>query len=574
MNAFKPLSLVVVVAAMSACSTQIERDVRSNAAATPTHLHTQPLASPGVHPLGSPASVQSSAASLNRDRLVRTSASPWIGGVSTVTKRDARLPAVFEQKHVLDFGNERVSLATVAARLTRLTSIPVRIRGDVYEAIGAESVPVVGDLSKLMPAPMDAIKPGAALPAAGAMPAVSAAMQPLSRATPNSIDAVEMRWNGRLRDFLDHLTNTLSLSWEYQDGAVVIMRLVTESYQLATTPGKQTYTLTAGGTGGGTSSSDGVSVTSQAGTQISSTGILDVKESILKTVNKIIEGVPNSFASWSDATSRLVVATSKEGQARVREYLDRENKALRQRVNVTFDIYSVRKNVGDEQGVNWSAVFNSLNTRYGIEFLSPMQLTSNNSGGLKIATTSRDLTTTHNAMLNLLAQHGESVQHRPVSVTSSQGVWDSTGRLSTTGYLKETTPGNSSGTGAAGAPGLKTDMITTGDQYSVLPIVQSDNTTLVRFNITLSDLLGLYDVSTGSGDTFQRVQTPKVEAITKGSMVNLAPGETAVITGLSRRVSNREENRLTEDAPLLAGGSRRASISTEHLLILVRATPL
>lgn len=70
------------------------------------------------------------------------------------------------------------------------------------------------------------------------------------------------------------------------------------------------------------------------------------------------------------------------------------------------------------------------------------------------------------------------------------------------------------------------------------------------------------------------MQTPKVEAITKGSMVNLAPGETAVITGLSRRVSNREENRLTEDAPLLAGGSRRASISTEHLLILVRATPL
>jgi type II secretory pathway component GspD/PulD (secretin) len=295
---------------------------------------------------------------------------------------------------------------------------------------------------------------------------------------------------------------------------------------------------------------------------------------VLKTVSELISGVPNSAVTWSDGSSRLIVTTSKENHARVRSYLDKENKALAQKVNVTFDIYSVKKKDNDEQGIDWVAFFNSLNTRYNVAFRSPSQLTGATSGTLAINTTSRDLTTTNNAVLALLAQYGESVQHRPVSFTTSQGVWDTTGRLSTTGYLKETTPGTASASGSAGAPGLKTDLITTGDQYSVLPVVLNDNTTLVRFSVTLSDLLGLFDVSTGSGETLQKVQTPQIEAITKGSMINLAPGETAVITGLSRRVAKRSENRLSKEMPILAGGSRNAEIATEHLLILVRATPL
>jgi len=491
-----------------------------------------------------------------------------------VTKRDARLPGIFEQKHVLDFGSDRVSLSTVAARLTKLTGIPVRIRSDVYELPPQEATSSPGVRSDQGQTVLLVARPESADNSPPKPAANSSLASPLIQANPTSIDAVEMRWNGRLRDFLDHLTNSLSLAWEYQDGAVVIMRLVTETYQMATTPGKQTFSISAGGSGSGGGSEGGVSMTSQSATNISTSGVIEVRESILKTVNSIISSVPNSFASWSDGTGRIVVATSKENQARVREYLSKENKYLSQRVNVTFDIYSVRQKDADEQGVDWSTFFNSLNTRYGIKFMSPAQLTGSSAGSLTLNATSADLTTNHKAILSLLSQYGESAQHRPVSLTASQGVWETTGKLSTTGYLKETTPGNAGISGAAGAPGLKTDLITTGDQYSVLPIVQGDNSTLVRFSITLSDLLGLFDVTTGSGETLQKVQTPQIEAITKGSMITLKPGETVVITGLSRRVAKREENRLTKETPILAGGSRKADIVNEQLLILLRATPL
>lgn len=577
--------------ALGACSTALDRKVGDQVQSTPHQLMPSAISRPGDTSLtGAPQSLDTQQALLTRSQLVTRSDKPWVGGLQS-SRRDGRLPAVFDQANVLDFGREKVSLGTVAMRLARLTSIPVRVRDDVYQAGGtgdSRAAPEAVDGA------LDASAGGAQAPSSAGMPqvplhVVASPANPagadrqqrrtdgaglLSTASPMSIDALEMRWNGSLRGFLDHLTNSLGLAWEYQDGGVVIMRLVTESYQLAITPGKQTYSLSAGGTGSSSSAEGGVSMTSQSATNVSTSGVIDVRESILKNVQEMVASVPGSFANWADGSGRLLVVSSKENQARVRDFVRKENKSLRQRVNVTFDIYSVRRSDADEQGVDWSSLFTSLNRRYGINFGSPAQLTGASAGTLSINTTSRDYTTTNNAILALLSQQGETVQHRPVSFSTSQGVWDTTGRLSTTGYLKETTPGTASASGSAGAPGLKTDLITTGDQYSVLPLVQDDHTTLLRFSITLSDLIGLFDVSTGSGETLQKVQTPQVEAITKGSLITLAPHETAVVTGLTRRVAKRSDNRLTENAPLFAGGSRSASIVTEHLLILVRATPL
>jgi hypothetical protein len=92
--------------------------------------------------------------------------------------------------------------------------------------------------------------------------------------------------------------------------------------------------------------------------------------------------------------------------------------------------------------------------------------------------------------------------------------------------------------------------------------------------VSLSDLLGMFDVTTGSGATLQKVQTPRTESLSASSTIALAPGETAVITGLSRLVAKRDESRLIDGLPVIAGGSRKVDYQREHFLILVRATPL
>lgn len=554
------------------CSTGLNQQI--DRAMTDAPLGTLPQSlNASEQSYGGASRIAGRGAELKRTQLVRHVSSPWIGGIQTVSKTEDKLPGVFSENFVLDFGTDKVSLGVVAARLTRLTNIPVRVRLDSKADKDAGGAGAGAVRASSLPTPL--LRPGAALPVgfAGGAGVPSSAVSSESEIT---VDAVNMKWNGRLRDFLDHLTNTLSLSWEYKDGAVVLMRLVTETYEVAAFPGEQKFNLSTGGGGGGKAAGEGggTSMTNQSTITVAQQGSMDVRQTVLKTVQELISKVPGSSATWADGSGRMVVVTSKEAQSAVRDFLRKENKMLRTMVNVTFDLYSVKTKDADEKGVNWTSVFQSLNSKYGMTFSSPGLLTGASVGVLGNSAVWGNNTTTTSSMLALLSQYGETSQHRPVSITTLNGMWDTKSRLSTDGYLKETVPGVASSSGAAGAPGLKTDTITTGDQFAVVPYVQQDNSVILKYSISLSDLLGLFDVSTGSGATLQKVQTPRTEAVNASSTIALSPGETAVITGLSRTVAKRDDSRLANELPILAGGSRKLEFQREHFLILVRATPL
>lgn len=553
---------------VSGCAAQLDKQVDDSMTRLPMGVMSSGL-SPHDRAYGSQDQVSQQGRQLQRTQLVRYEQSPWVGGIQTVAKTEDKLPAVFNENFTLDFGEQRVPLGVVAARLTKLTNIPVRVRSE-ETAAGKASAPPTTPPRVALPTPIAGLPfpAGAGLTQAPPESAVSSTAE-------ISVNTVNMRWNGRLRDFLDHLTNTLSMSWEYRDGAVVLMRMVTETYEVAAFPGTQQFNTSSGGGGTGSAgASGGASMSAQSTTSITQQGSMDVRQTLLKTVQELISKVPGSSASWADGSGRMVVVTSKEAQAHVRDFLRKENKMLRTMVNVTFDLYSVKTKDADEKGVNWTNVFQSLNQKYGVTFSTPSLLTGASAGVIKGDVIWGGGTNASSAMLALLNQYGETSQHRPVSITTLNGMWDTKSRLATEGYLKETTPGLSSSSGAAGAPGLKTDTITTGDQFAVVPYVQNDNTVILKYSISLSDLLGMFDVTTGSGDTLQKVQTPRTEALNASSTIALAPGETAVITGLSRTVANRDVSRLADGVPFVAGGSRKLGYQREHFLILVRATPL
>ena len=107
-----------------------------------------------------------------------------------------------------------------------------------------------------------------------------------------------------------------------------------------------------------------------------------------------------------------------------------------------------------------------------------------------------------------------------------------------------------------------------------MPYVLDNNTVMLKMGISLSDLLDLFEVTTGDGPTLQRVQTPNTTAITDQYTIALKPGEVMAITGLSRETSTFDERRLTEQAPLLAGGSRNLGKLRENFIVFVRAIVL
>jgi Flp pilus assembly secretin CpaC len=55
--------------------------------------------------------------------------------------------------------------------------------------------------------------------------------------------------------------------------------------------------------------------------------------------------------------------------------------------------------------------------------------------------------------------------------------------------------------------------------------------------------------------------------------IRLQPGESMVITGLSRQISTSDRNGFAEEVPIVLGGSKKRGYSRESFLIVVRAVP-
>ena len=172
-------------------------------------------------------------------------------------------------------------------------------------------------------------------------------------------------------------------------------------------------------------------------------------------------------------------------------------------------------------------------------------------------------------MIQALHQDGVTVQHQPLNLIALNRQWARKTNLRQTGYLSETTPSTVAGAGS-GAPGLKTSTITTGDRFIVLPAILDNGGVLLKFGVSLTSLIGLFDVTAGSGATLQRVQTPEVSGTDDQSTVMLRAGEVMVLTGLSRVKSLYDGRSLGEYMPTLLGGSNKASQTREDFVIFVR----
>ncbi|MDX1668908.1 MAG: hypothetical protein R3194_05795, partial [Limnobacter sp.] len=274
-----------------------------------------------------------------------------------------------------------------------------------------------------------------------------------------------------------------------------------------------------------------------------------------------------------------IVRTSKDMQHQVREFIRAENKNMLKQVHIQIDMYSVTTNRDEQLGLNWNALYRSLSNNLNLDIASPATTVGNNTGSIRFTVPDTDSAGdlgrrlgNSTAILQALSEFGKGVQYRPISLIALNRQWARKARLNTTGYLSETKP-SSGGVlgGSSSLPGLTTDSITTGDQFAVMPYVLENNTILIKMGINLSNLVGLFEVTTGSGATLQRVQTPNTNAISDQYTISLNPGEVMAVTGLSREVNQNTTRRLREGAPLATGGSDNTNSTQEHFIVFIRA---
>lgn len=540
------------------------------------------LAQQGVVAAGSQVDADRRAAAQATRPVLRRARSAWVGSVSVPMGSGERLPSIFTEPVRLNFDDAatggKVSLRTMADRITAVTGVPVRLKPDVLGA---------GDAS-LHATPARTPTPLPTLPGHGPSGDAGAPVTMPTTAREASPNAVVMRWSGSLQGYLDQVTDQLGLSWEFRDGAVVVERLRTEFFEIAALESETDYHLGLSGAdqANATSSSNGgggTSSTASSSNEVSEHGKSNAIGSILAAIGQIIKDVPGSSAVRSDGSGRIAVTTTKETLSKVRDFVRAENESLLRQAQVQFDVYSVTRNEADERGIEWNAVLSALGGAYTGTFGSPTTLASATAAGVGfsiLTPTQSGVTnsvTSHlggsSALLKLLSEYGVSTQHREVSLLALNRTWDRKSSLGGRAYVSATIPGAASTTGV-GAPGLVTSTVTTGDRYLAQPFILDNNTVVLKFGIGLSSLVNLVNFTSGTGSAQQTVQTPETTAINDQSTVALKAGQILVITGLSRTVSSDDRRTLTDDAPVGLGGSKTQSRMREDFVIFVRPTIL
>lgn len=540
---------------------------------------------------GTSAFIEAQAQALRNQPVAKRASGPWYGQRTIPTQSDSQLPEIFKKAFKIDFDGYRggrVPIAVVAERLSRMSGVPVRVSPDVYQD---RNKPVVGGSGGAQPpraAPMPMAGSGPMPTPLGRVGSTGANLSPIGLQDQGGdigtteLNAVSMKWDGSLEGFLDHVTGMLNLSSSFRDGVVNIERYMTESFEISSFGGTQDYKMSISGGNNGTSG--GSFGSASAVLDVAETGKMSALDSLKKSVEAMVRDSGGSV-TLNEGTGRFTVVAPKDVLSRVRQFIRDEDAALNRQAHIQIDIYSVTNKSNDEYGVDWSGFINNLATTWGGAITMPASLVSTAAAGASY-TLLKDIPATstqpqlNNAaryggskvLLQALHQMGESAAYRPVSIIAKNRQWARKTNLITTGYVSETVPSTST-TAGSGAPGQKTSVVTTGDKFAVQAAIMSDGSIDMKFAISLTDLIGLFEVTAGSGASLQRVQTPETSGTDDQGTVRLKAGEAMVITGLSRRVSTSDRNGLAEEIPVALGGSKKRSYKQENFLVVVRATP-
>lgn len=541
------LALVCVALAGCASAPLTDKLAASRAAADSAAATLQSTALAelsGKEVAGGGADAQRRASAQAERSVVRQSSSPYVAVASTPLTSPAAtadpLPTIFGEQIRLAF-DDRPGLRTMAERLSGVTGIAVRIKPD-------------------------ALAPAAAGPGGAAAPL-----------------QVPMRWTGSLAGYLDHVTDSAGLSWEYRDSTVVIERLVTRFFSLAAFEGETTYSLGMSGndTGSGGNSSAGGSTSSTATSEVREAGKTNAMVAVMAAIKALVKDVPGSEVIRVEGSGRIAVTSTKEALAQVDAFVRAENAAMNRQAQVQFDIYTIRRSEADSRGIDWQATLQVISKAWGLKVASPTTLAGANVGSLTFNVLDSDASSANAArrfggsaaILSMLTEGGALTEHRPVSMVGRNRQWMRKASINSRAYVSETVP-STGGISGGGAPGLKTSTVTTGDRFAVQANIQDNGTITLKFGIGLSSLVNLASFSSGAGSTLQTVQTPETSAILDQSEVTLQPGQVLAITGLSRVVSSESTRSLSDGLPLAAGGSRKLERIREDFVVLVRPSLL
>lgn len=525
-----------------------------------------------------------------RGAVVREIDGVWLGGKTVKVSRDAELPAVFNQPIRFAFP-DRPTLTVIGDRISKIVGLSVRVSPDALIPIevfsaqqmgsaggfgggqsggniaSANNVRLPSNVSMPMSGPIGQSAPSMAM-MTGGYQGFPARTFILDQASP---------FGGTLSELLDQISSKYGVGWDYKDGTILISRMVTRTYQIASITDINDVTSTiaktasTGGSSGGSSGENGN--VSQAGSVSSSSDVsakMAASVDVVKGLKTAIEGAltPGGIGKYAISSSGVITVTdTREVQEKVQELVAAENKSVGRQIRMRMQIVDLTSTTNNDSGVDWSWLISDATRKWNVDFFSPAGMPGGSTGFGQFGVIRNGDNSTTSAFLKALATVGKvnirkdetypMMNNRPLSIANTENFI----------YPARSSPATSTTNSATAVPGVEPGQLTTGTFLNMRSSIQPNGSVIVQFSMDAS-MRGETKTFVSNGVTLQYPQSSANQYQIYASIVN---GETAVLAGVENTQQQSTDKSFDGTlTPLLGGG---IATSTSRRAVLVLLTP-
>lgn len=472
-------------------------------------------------------------------------AAPWLAGKSVPLASDVLLPPVLRtniEVTALFKGSDSVDLMTAASFLTATLRIPVRVR------------------------------PDALLPQSDFMPRIQgAAAAGASKEAPKI--TMRVKQNMTASDLLDFVSAQTGVSWEYKQdsGSVEIYRLVTRVMEFKAAAGVSSVDIGLGRTGG-----QGAAFNAQSSTKLTMSEYDPVKD-----LKAGIEAMLTRAGTGTIGGGTVVVTDTREAVDRIANYVARENRMTGRLVRLVFEAVDVSVNDTSELGIDWDIIYKKIaqgatgDLTSGIGLVSPKKLAGEQAAALSFGVIGNSRFSGSEIALNALKDFGTIVNHTKVPMLTQNKRPVQYAVRTTFDYVSQVdVTASASAVGATTTPSIKQKEESIGTTLTITPSAFDDGNLQLALAYDATTLTSLkpYSVTgSGSSSALSTVQQRTIDGSGVVQVVPIKSGQTVLVSGFEKSTDSHDRRRLDEKAPLLFGGSDRASKKKVITLLMVTA---
>ena len=491
---------------------------------------------------------------------VSRTAKPRLAGEEIVLRSQSTLPPLFARKVVYSTQGAQ-SLNEVFDAIGQMVGVPIRA-SEIASTVGADQQ-VVGAM-------------GAATQQGGLN------------------GKVQIEYSGSLRGLLDDLAGRNEASWRYvaRTGTIEFFRFETRTMSIYLPPGSKKIdaSISLAGVSGGGGSSGGASGGGSSGGSatagnVSVTQSLTVNpwSSILGGVQAILsegstssqgtgqagksggqaDGALNAYGPAGRASANpelgiLTVTARPRAVERIAAYVESINARFAQNVTIDIKIYSLTMDKQASLGFSLDMVYKYLNNN-GISVVgaNPLQPASGTPGQLTLNIDNPSSRLYGSSLVaQALSQFGNVALQTQGQVLAVNGQPAPIQVANEVNYLASSslTQAPNVGSTATLTPGTRV----VGFTANFLPTVLGDNRILLQYQMQLSSLTALTQVTSGNSS----IQTPQISSQSVQQQAFVKDGQSIVLFGF-------DQNRDTTDTALGLGSASRAARSERQMIVIV-----